>query len=382
MTCSILCPNLLTKSNLPLMPSCFLLSAMLEMVAEILPVSILIAFIETEKLVQDYEYGVTGVNGMHEKWQGNITCQFLNKVLKANIPVDLFKLEHISGAQFIVKGNVIDKHATANFDHFSYRCVFSVYEYSLKLDIYHELKTINQTIDLTLFPRRNYVHPDESVVFKLEFNPSNLPPLIGRRLAAHFSLRVNIPGEPLYYHRGHSFYPRRRIRSRVEKNVTFDIWAYFFYSTIRIHKNYTFTVLGNNSSYTISPQWVVVFQGTDQRITYNSKQLFGSDADRMSWSVEPANRNQDQLAKFDLSEQQRKVEIRPLDQVYTKLGSQEFLISITDNRTSEVVHKTNITIVVLLPFCTSVWWKELSAESSEETVGLHGSNVRMDPSLR
>lgn len=141
MTCSILCPNLLTKSNLPLMPSCFLLSAMLEMVAEILPVSILIAFIETEKLVQDYEYGVTGVNGMHEKWQGNITCQFLNKVLKANIPVDLFKLEHISGAQFIVKGNVIDKHATANFDHFSYRCVFSVYEYSLKLDIYHELKS-------------------------------------------------------------------------------------------------------------------------------------------------------------------------------------------------------------------------------------------------
>lgn len=103
---------------------------------------------------------------------------------------------------------------------------------------------IDQTVGLTFFPKRNYVHPDESVIFKLELTPSNLLPLIGRRLEAHSSLKVVIPGEPLYYRRGHSFYPRRQMRSGVGKNVTFDIWAYFFYSTFRTHTKYTFSVRG------------------------------------------------------------------------------------------------------------------------------------------
>ncbi|KAA0192480.1 hypothetical protein FBUS_08568 [Fasciolopsis buskii] len=494
---------------------------------------------ETEELIEDFDYGVTGVDGMHENWVGNISCHFLNKNLRANIPVDLFKLKHISGARYKIRDNVIEKYMTSIYDHFSYRCVFSVYGYTLTLDIHHELKRklqpvlfpvfnlvqrdellyslcfnpsmhlrlsvrlmafvnseatttpylsannmtigrfisyarlpkrdglykiklscmmqplfpphlplgedfytalitpINQTIGLALVPRRNYVHPDESVVFKLELTPSNMPPLIRRRLEAYFSPKVVILGESLYYHQGHSLYPRHRILSGVGKNVTIDIWAYFFHSTIRIHANYTFSVRAssgtvavlptrpslsdrhlrclvfdwlstdklipgkwfvvqdefgvykpegaslkfqrspprkvsliykccgtyqgqniwtsiqlildrNNFSFMTTAQWIVVFQGTDQRITFKSKDFFGSDVDRIIWSVEPSISNQDQLAKFDLSEQQKRVEVRPIAQVYMTLGSQEFLIHLSDKRTSEVVLKANVTIVVLL----------------------------------
>ncbi|KAA0183761.1 hypothetical protein FBUS_09400 [Fasciolopsis buskii] len=423
---------------------------------------------ETEELVENCDYRVTGVDGMHENWEGNISCHFLNENLRANIPVDLFKLKHISGARYNIRGklqpvlfpvfNMVQRDELLYSLCFnpsmhlrrSVRLIAFVNSevtttpylsennmtlgrfisyarlpkrdglYKIKLscmmqallpphlplgeDFYTVLITpINQTIGLTLVPRRNYVHPDESVVFKLELTPSNMPPLIRRRLEAYFSPKVVILGESAYYHRGHSLYPRHRMLSGVGKNVTIDIWAYFFYSTIRIHMNYTFSVLAasatvavlptrpslsdrhlrcllfdwlsteklipgrwfvvqdefgvyksegaslkfqrspprkvsliykccgtyhgqdiwtsiqlvldrTNFSFMATPQWIVVFQGTDQRIIFNSKEFFGSDVDRIIWSVEPSISNQDQLVKFDLSEQQKIVEIQPMAQ--------------------------------------------------------------------
>ncbi|THD19524.1 hypothetical protein D915_009812 [Fasciola hepatica] len=367
-----------------------------------------------------------------------------------------------------------------------------------------------EKVGVILFPQRTYLHPDELVIFTVELTPSLLPPLIRRRLEAHLNLKITTSGEPVYYQRGSNLFPRARLREQAGKNITFDIYAYFFYSTIRVKTNYTLKVLarptaifnwpsctllgydsetpwdetlhsgsdvrdlfhehitwpysyersigmyrctrwlpesqvhgdqefhgtfsapssviigpknrrpgdhlqclvfnwrspdevipgewilvqdelsiykldgasikfqgdppqkvsliykccGNyqgeiiwttvqmildqkNYSYDVTPQWVVVYQDTNQTIPYISKQIFGSDAGRLMWYAEPVDPLVDQIATFDLSEPLKKMEIRPLDHVYTKVGSQEFRINISDVRTGHTVLQTNITVIVL-----------------------------------
>ncbi|TPP63638.1 hypothetical protein FGIG_12436 [Fasciola gigantica] len=76
---------------------------------------------------------------MHEKWSGDITCQFKSRYLQLNIPVEWLTVKHISGAIYAIKNNVIEKSSTGEFDHFHYQCVFSAHGYTITLDINHKL---------------------------------------------------------------------------------------------------------------------------------------------------------------------------------------------------------------------------------------------------